>query len=296
VTFVGRGISGAMAEFQVDANGNYSAEAPAGTYKVVYRAVGTPNNKESDHIENVGITAGQDVLQDIDMSRQEYINALSADQRRQLDVLKERNAGAMRSNEIIMALNSDLRICAQDIKDADGTTDAATKAAKYGEIETLMLRDTQAKPDASFLWADLGTAQFGLMKYALAESSFSKALEVERASQRPNPQIQNLANTKLVQIRAQPRGLAGINAALPGSNQPAMASPAPAQHQYESLAAPQPPPAPAPTLSTGQTKDQVIAAFGEPQRKAAAGPKEIFIYTDLKMKVTFTNGKVSSIE
>jgi len=26
------------------------------------------------------------------------------------------------------------------------------------------------------------------------------------------------------------------------------------------------------------------------------GPKEIFFYTDMKMKVTFINGKVSSIE
>jgi hypothetical protein len=46
----------------------------------------------------------------------------------------------------------------------------------------------------------------------------------------------------------------------------------------------------------GQTKAQVTTAFGEPQRKAAVGPKEIFFYTDLKMKVTFTSGKVSSIE
>jgi hypothetical protein len=73
-------------------------------------------------------------------------------------------------------------------------------------------------------------------------------------------------------------------------------APPPAQHKYEDLAAPQPPPAPAPTISMGQSKDQVIAAFGEPQRKAAAGPKEIFFYTDLKMKLTFTNGRVSGIE
>jgi hypothetical protein len=65
---------------------------------------------------------------------------------------------------------------------------------------------------------------------------------------------------------------------------------------YQDLAPPPPPPAPAPTISMGQTKAQVTAAFGEPQRKAAAGPKEIFFYTDLKMKVTFTNGKVSSVE
>ena len=78
-----------------------------------------------------------------------------------------------------------------------------------------------------------------------------------------------------------------------------MVSPPPtaaAQRQYQDLAPPPPPPAPAPSISIGQTKDQVIVAFGEPQRKAAAGPKEIFFYTDLKMKVTFIGGKVSSIE
>jgi hypothetical protein len=69
-----------------------------------------------------------------------------------------------------------------------------------------------------------------------------------------------------------------------------------AQKKYEDFAAPQPPPAPAPTISMGNSKDQVIVAFGEPQRKAAVGPKEIFFYTDMKMKVTFTNGKVSGIE
>jgi hypothetical protein len=70
----------------------------------------------------------------------------------------------------------------------------------------------------------------------------------------------------------------------------------PSPHQYEDLAPPPPPPAPAPTISMGQTRSQVIDAFGEPQRKAAVGPKEIYFYTDLKMKVTFTTGKVSSIE
>ena len=77
---------------------------------------------------------------------------------------------------------------------------------------------------------------------------------------------------------------------------PTAIEPAPAQHAYEDVAPPPPPPAPAPTISMGQTKEQVTAAFGEPQRKAAAGPKEIYFYTDLKMKVTFTNGKVSNID
>ncbi|MGD0682840.1 MAG: hypothetical protein ABR990_12410 [Terracidiphilus sp.] len=60
--------------------------------------------------------------------------------------------------------------------------------------------------------------------------------------------------------------------------------------------APPPPPAdtPPPTIALGQTKDQVIAGFGQPTRIAKLGVKEIFYYKD--MKVTFTNGKVSNVE
>ena len=72
-------------------------------------------------------------------------------------------------------------------------------------------------------------------------------------------------------------------------------------------AAPTPPPAPMQTLrphrrrpirlrrqSSGQTKEQVIAAFGQPTRMAKLGAKEILYYKD--MKVTLTNGKVSNVE
>jgi len=65
---------------------------------------------------------------------------------------------------------------------------------------------------------------------------------------------------------------------------------------YDDVAPPPPPPAPAPTISIGQTMGQVSVAFGEPQRKAIVGARTFFFYTDLKMKVTFTNGKVSSID
>jgi tetratricopeptide (TPR) repeat protein len=232
------------------------------------------------------------------MSRKEFIDKLRPEQREQLEKIKQHNSEAMKANDVIRVLNADLRICTQDIKDVDSATDPQTKAAKYREIETLMSRDTQAKPDASVLWAELGQAQLGLMKYREAESSFTKALELESASKRPNPQIQSLANSALAQIHERTGMGAGTDARTPVLNQPAQASalPAPTQHQYEDLAPPPSPPAPAPTISMGQTKAQVTAAFGEPQRKAAAGPKEIYFYTDLKMKVTFINGKVSSIE
>ncbi len=82
------------------------------------------------------------------------------------------------------------------------------------------------------------------------------------------------------------------------SDQPAQpaqsATPAPAPIQ---AIAPPPPPAdaPPPSIAIGQTKDMVVAGFGQPVRTAKlAGTKEIYFYKD--MKVTFTNGKVSNVE
>ena len=80
----------------------------------------------------------------------------------------------------------------------------------------------------------------------------------------------------------------------PAPAQAAAAAPAPAPMQ---TIAPPPPPAdaPPPSIAIGQTKDQVVAGFGQPVRTAKlAGTKEIYFYKD--MKVTFTNGKVSNVE
>jgi hypothetical protein len=57
---------------------------------------------------------------------------------------------------------------------------------------------------------------------------------------------------------------------------------------------PDTPPAPPKTIALGQTKDQVVAIFGQPQKVATVGPKEIDYYPD--MKVTFVNGKVTDVE
>jgi len=73
--------------------------------------------------------------------------------------------------------------------------------------------------------------------------------------------------------------------------------PAPVQRprKYVDPTPPLPPPPP-PTVSVGMTRDQVTQAFGDPSRKAVVGTKEIFSYSDLKMKITFTNGKVTNID
>jgi len=48
------------------------------------------------------------------------------------------------------------------------------------------------------------------------------------------------------------------------------------------------------TIALGQTKDEVVGIFGQPQKIANLGSKEIYYYAD--MKVTFVNGKVSNVE
>ena len=61
-----------------------------------------------------------------------------------------------------------------------------------------------------------------------------------------------------------------------------------------------PPPPPAddaaatPTVALGQTPEEVVAALGQPQKKAKVGAKEIYFYKNLK--VSFVNGKVKDIQ
>jgi len=211
--------------FTVNASGDYEGEAAPGTYSVIYRTPTTPADKLVDQIDNVKIVAGQDTAQDDDMSRKEFIDKLSPEEKRQLDEIRKKNAAAMSANLIIKGINADLQTVGQDFKDADAATDAEAKAAKYSDVETLMKKDTAAKPDASILWAQLGQAQLGLAKtqketdakaakYDEAETSYKKVIELEAASKKPNPVTQGLANAGLGEIYARNGKVAEANAAF----------------------------------------------------------------------------------
>jgi tetratricopeptide (TPR) repeat protein len=218
--------------FPVDASGDYKGEAPPGTYTIVFRQPDTPPDKMVDSIDGVKIVASEDTLQDDDMTRKEFIDKLTPDQKKQLDDLKKHNSEAMKANEVIKALNADLKVVTQDVKDADGARAAAVqqlgpsatkadlaaketeiKTAKYTEIETLMAKDSAAKPDAAVLWAQLGLAQSGLKKYDDAETSFKKALQVDTDSKKPNPPVEGMANAGLGEIYARAGKVPEANAA-----------------------------------------------------------------------------------
>jgi hypothetical protein len=72
------------------------------------------------------------------------------------------------------------------------------------------------------------------------------------------------------------------------------AAPPPVEAPPPAIEAPPPPPAEPATVALGQTADQVVAALGQPTKKAKIGTKEIYFYKDLK--VTFLNGKVKDIQ
>ena len=92
------------------------------------------------------------------------------------------------------------------------------------------------------------------------------------------------------------------NAELVRQGVPPTPAPAPAPEQVPAAVAPIEPPPPPPdavpaapkSISLGETKEQVAAIFGTPQKVAKLGAKEIHYYPD--MKVVFVNGKVTDIQ
>jgi tetratricopeptide (TPR) repeat protein len=221
-----------LINFPVDATGAFSGEAKPGTYTMVYRAADTPEGKMIDSIRAIKIVADVDLAQDDDMSRQEYIDAMSPDDKKKLDDLKRQNADALKSNSLINSLNADLKVIAQDKKDID--TAAATaqqtlgasatkadltaktdeiKAAKYTDIQSLMTKDTALKPDEPLLWNNLAFAQAGLKENDDAIATYKKSIDMETASKKPRLPVIGASQAGLGEIYAREDKVADANAA-----------------------------------------------------------------------------------
>jgi hypothetical protein len=62
----------------------------------------------------------------------------------------------------------------------------------------------------------------------------------------------------------------------------------------QQAAAPAQPAAPPPTIQIGQSPDEVKGMLGQPDKIVDLGPKQIYVYKDLK--VTFVKGKVTDVQ
>src|SRR5208337_902209 len=219
--------------FPVDESGNYTGDAPPGTYMVVYRAADTPVGKMVDSIRGVKIVAGTDTAQDIDMSRQEYIDKMTPEEKKQLEDLKKANADALKANVLINQLNADLKVVNQDKKDIDNAatlaqqalggnpskTDLANKVteirtAKYTDIVSLATKDTGLKPDEALLWSQLGYGQAGLKHYDEAITAYKKAVDLETASKKPRLPVIGQAQAGLGECYARSGKVPEANAAF----------------------------------------------------------------------------------
>ena len=169
--------------FTTDANGDYTGTGIApGSYILVLEAQG----KTVDEKQNVQVAAGQNEAEDFDLSRAEYIAKMTPEQRKQMEEVKKQNAAAMKDNSVIKSLNADLAKARADIK-----------AKNYAEADTIMSKDTAAKPDAAILWLELGIAQDGEKKYPDAETSLKKAISLESAASKPDQGTIGAANNSL---------------------------------------------------------------------------------------------------
>ncbi|MGA9062440.1 MAG: tetratricopeptide repeat protein [Terracidiphilus sp.] len=219
--------------FPVSSTGDYSGEAPAGTYMLVYRAADTPAGKMVDSIPGIKIVVGQDTAQDDDMTRQEYVNKLPPEMKKQLEELKKANSEALKANQVINLLNADLKVVGQDKKDIDSAPVTAAQAlgataskadveakadeirtAKYTDIESLMTKDTGVKTDEAVLWNNLAYGQAGLKKYDDAIASYKKALDLEQAAKKPRGPVIGQAEAGLGEIYARTGKVPEANAAF----------------------------------------------------------------------------------
>ncbi len=173
--------------FKTDDNGDYKGDGiAAGTYTVIYRNPDTPPDKVVDEFNDVKIPAGADITQDFDMTRAEYLAKMTPEQRKLMEEVKAKNAAVLKENSQIKNLNADLLKAREDNKDKN-----------YAEADSLMTRDTGAKPDAAVLWVELGIAQKGEKKYTDAATSLQKAIDLDKASKKPNPDLQAVAGDNL---------------------------------------------------------------------------------------------------
>lgn len=171
----------------VDESGSFKGDniAPGG-YTMVYRKPDTPKDKVVDQIDNVKIVAGQDTEANDDMSRQEYVDKLSPDQKKQIEEIKNKNASINKENQQIKNLNGDLEKARSDDKDKN-----------YADAISLMQHDVSLKPDEPLLWVELGQSQLGNKQYSDAETSLNKGITLETAAKKPNPQVIGSAGNAL---------------------------------------------------------------------------------------------------
>jgi tetratricopeptide (TPR) repeat protein len=179
--------------FPIGATGDYTGTgiAPGNYVAMVF-----VDDKTIDFVDPLELKAGDDKTVSFDMTRKEYIDKMTPEEKKQLEEFKKKNADVSAANSKIANLNALLTQARADTK--AGNYDAAIKA---------MTDATTAKPDEALLWITLGDAQLGSadaaakaakaagtsssdpaiqQKFTDAAASYKKAIDLNAASKKPN--------------------------------------------------------------------------------------------------------------
>lgn len=175
--------------FTSDANGDYKGNGIApGAYAVT---LFNSQGKTADQFTDVKITAGNDTLQDFDLSRPAYIAKMTPEEKKAYEEAKAKNASISKENAQIKNLNADLKQARAD-----------DQQNNYAAADALMTRDTQAKPEEALLWVELGRAQKGEKKLDDAATSLKKGVDLDTASKKPHPDVEAAAENDLGEVLA----------------------------------------------------------------------------------------------
>jgi tetratricopeptide (TPR) repeat protein len=228
-------------KFPLDQNGDYKGTGIAPNNYVVFVF---QNDKSLDFQDNIQITKDEDKLVNFDMSRAEYINKLTPEEKKALEDYKKKNAEVTAANSKIQNLNALLLQARAD-----------NKAGNYDAAITSMKQATDQKPDEGILWITLGDAQLGsadaaakaakaagtspsdpaiVQKYNDAAASYKKGVDLNAASKKPSPEAAAAGYNQLGQVEAR---LGDAKAASDAYDQAAKAQPDHAGMYYYNEAA-----------------------------------------------------------
>jgi tetratricopeptide (TPR) repeat protein len=191
--------------FPTDATGNFKGTGitPGNYLIIVYQ-----DNRTLDFQDNINLAANDDKVVNFDMSRKEYLDKMTPEEKKQLEEYKKKNAEVTQANAKIANLNAVLTQARAD-----------TKAGNYDAAAKSMQEATAQKPDEAILWVALGDAQLGQaetagkavkaagkvpssdpdvqQKYKDAAASYQKAVDANAAAKKPSVETAAAAYNQL---------------------------------------------------------------------------------------------------
>ena len=198
----------------IDKDGSYTvSNLPAGSYFMY-------TDQDDKHLDRLEVTLkpGDNLTVDDDMSRAEYIEKMTPEEKKQLEDYKKKAGEAINANKVISNLNATLKKVRADLAAA-----APTKGDVSQDV-TDMQSAVAAKPDEGLLYLNLGDALQAqgdhlaaadkaaskapmsddavVKEYSDAADAYKKGIDLETASKKPNPNDEAIGYNQMANVLA----------------------------------------------------------------------------------------------